>query len=94
MTTVQYDGQLPVDEETYAEWQEQGVERIRWAVPTDVSTLIDIGGLDHFSDWLDEIFGYIVSNFSYGIVRTADPDDQYGDDGFLLWVECDLPPFD
>jgi hypothetical protein len=89
MNVTYYDGIVPVDEETVAEWWRDGVERVRI---TFIAHLDDLLGADRMEGWseaVDEIVGVSLTDLAYGFAQPETGDDL-GDKSVLMYVEGSL----
>jgi len=84
-----YDGMVPIEEETYKEWRDNGVERVRILFAVDIEQLIFCGDMDAWNDTVDEIVGVSLTDLSYGFARTAEEDDL-PEIATMVFVEGDL----
>jgi hypothetical protein len=88
-TVLQYDGIVPVEQETIDRWIESGVERVRVNFVVDIEQLIFCGDMDAWNDTVDEIVGVSLTDLSYGFVRTA-PEDDLPEIATMMFVEGNL----
>lgn len=88
-TVLQYDGIVPVEQETIDIWIESGVERVRINFAVDIEQLIFCGDMDAWNDTVDEIVGVSLTDLSYGFVR-IEPEDDFPEIATMMFVEGNL----
>ena len=94
-TTLNYDGAVPVDEDTLASWYRDGVTTVRITYVNDLHTIIDYADMDECNNHMDDITGVPLMDLSYGIdyPGTAELAAEAGPangDSLCVWVEGEI----
>lgn len=86
MKTLNYDGPVPVDDDTVRKWIDSGYEAVRINFVANLYDILNVEGIEEWNEYVDTEVGVSLTDLGYGLAK-PDPDDDLGENNMLLWVE-------